>query len=54
MERPNWRRKEGVKRIFSDRGLDMQEGERRAWYRLNWNDVVFCQRIETGHMKHMG
>lgn len=44
MGRPDWRWKSGVKKIFSDQGLNMQEGERLAQDRVNWNDV-----LQRGH-----
>ncbi len=40
-DRPKKRWKDGVKEALNHRGLDIQEGERRARDRVRWSDVVY-------------
>lgn len=35
--RQNWIWWDAMKKIWDDKGLKMQEGERYAWNRVNWN-----------------
>lgn len=35
--RQNWIWWDAMKKLWGDKGLKMQEGERYAWNRVNWN-----------------
>lgn len=42
-KKQHWKQKDGVKGIWGDWGLNMQEDEKCVWDGINWNIVIYVK-----------